>query len=89
MIYRSTARFWRSYSRLPKTVQERAEWAFDRFQADPQHPSLRIHPLRGTDGVMAGHVTRAYVFTFRYSRAPNGERVCEFLDIGTHAIYER
>jgi mRNA-degrading endonuclease YafQ of YafQ-DinJ toxin-antitoxin module len=37
--------------------------------------------------IWEGHITEGCVFTFRYTEDENGNKVCEAVDIGTHAIY--
>jgi mRNA-degrading endonuclease YafQ of YafQ-DinJ toxin-antitoxin module len=88
MKYRRTATFNRDFDRLPTDIQKRAIESFKQFKENPQHPSLRVHKLQGKRGVWAGHVTLAYVFTFRKIKTDD-ETEYEFLNIGTHEIYDK
>ncbi len=45
--------------------------------------------MKGKEEIWEGHITRGYVFTFRYN-VRNGETVIESLDIGKHdEIYNK
>jgi mRNA-degrading endonuclease RelE of RelBE toxin-antitoxin system len=82
-------RFWKSFRDLPYEIQLLANKKFEFFQENPHHPSLRTKKMEGKEGVWEGHVTKGYVFTFRYEII-DGEKVIESLDIGPHdLVYDR
>jgi hypothetical protein len=41
-MHRTTDRFWRSFARLPQSVQEVARENFELLKQNPAHPSLRL-----------------------------------------------
>ena len=82
-------RFWESFNGLPPDIQKIAREKFEFFVADPRHPSLRTEKMEGKDDIFEGHVSKGYVFTFRYNER-DGEQVIESLDIGLHdEVYKR
>jgi mRNA-degrading endonuclease RelE of RelBE toxin-antitoxin system len=89
MKYRMSNTFRSSFQRLPRDIQKVAVEKFKLFKENPYHPSLKTHKLGGSGGIIAGHITESYVFTFRVTRDDSGERICESLDIGKHVIYGR
>lgn len=49
MKSRTTKRFRKNLSKLPRGLQEQAEKAYEQWKSDPSHPSLefkRVHPSR-------------------------------------------
>ncbi len=47
----------------------------------------RIKMMEGWPGVWEGHIRQNLCFTFHYDQTDDGEKVCFFRRIGTHAIY--
>lgn len=87
MKYRQSITFRKSFEGLPREIQRISIEKFSLFKDNLRHPSLRIHKLGGKTGIWAGHITKGYVFTFRYTTDENGDRICEALNIGKHDIY--
>jgi mRNA-degrading endonuclease RelE of RelBE toxin-antitoxin system len=82
-------RFWESFNYLPLEIQKVALNKFELFINNQRHPSLRTKKMEGKDGIFEGHITKGYVFTFRYN-VRDGESVIESLDIGKHdEVYGR
>ena len=52
--------FWQLYRRLPKTIRQRARNAYQRFRANPAHPSLHFHRLASYPDLWSVRVTRDY-----------------------------
>jgi hypothetical protein len=47
MISYTTDRFWKAYQKLDKATKRRAQKAYQLFDANPNHPSLKfkkVHP---------------------------------------------
>jgi mRNA-degrading endonuclease RelE of RelBE toxin-antitoxin system len=85
MIYRRTQRFQKAFHALPPSIQVKALKAFKLVAADPQHPSLGVKKIKGTEGIWEGRVDRAYRFTFHYETDPkSGEIICVFRNIDNH-----
>jgi hypothetical protein len=82
--YRRTTHFKAAFEILPSDIQQKAHKAFLLFQQNPQHPSLRVKPIRGLPGVWEGRIDIHYRFTFHYE-----EGICVFRNIGQHVILER
>lgn len=82
--------FKRNLNALPADVREAAKEKFKLFKNNPNypyHPSLRIKPMKGFNGVWEGHVALGYVFTFQRVEE-DGEIIFEFRKIGKHDIYD-
>lgn len=55
--------FRRAYQQLPAEVQAKVDKQIRLFKNNPRHPSLKIHPLRGADGIWEAYVDIHYQFT--------------------------
>lgn len=47
MISQTTSKFWKCFERLPPEIQEAAQKAYQQWQQDPYHNSLKfkhVHP---------------------------------------------
>jgi mRNA interferase RelE/StbE len=90
MIYRRSARFTKSFRKLPQQIKEKAAKAFSLFDEDPRHPSLHIKKMQGYKDVWEGRIDRGYRFTFHYEQdGETGETICTFRNIGTHDILDK
>jgi mRNA-degrading endonuclease YafQ of YafQ-DinJ toxin-antitoxin module len=88
MKFRQSKTFRRSLARLHPDLQKQAKEKFKLFVSDQHHPSLKTKKMGGKqEEIWEGHITEGCVFTFRYTEDENGNKVCEAIDIGTHAIY--
>lgn len=91
MKFRRSARFKKSFEKLPKPVQEKAREAFALFKEQPvypYHPSLVIKKIRGREQIWEGRVDLYYRFTFEILDE-DGETVYFFRNIGGHDITSR
>ncbi len=72
------------YEALPREIQRQAREAYRQFQANPFHPGLRFHALRGYPGTWSASITDSY----RAVCQREGETVYWFW-IGSHADFDR
>lgn len=82
MISHTTARFWRRYRRLPEHVRRNARAAYEKFAADPSHPSLEFKCIQGS--AYSARVSLGY----RVLGDVDGSTIVWHF-IGTHREYER
>jgi hypothetical protein len=81
---KTTERFRKALSQLPRHVQEQAKEAYLQFSADPQHPSLQfkqVHPSRPIFSARVGLGYRAL--------AVRENDVLVWFWIGSHSDYDR
>ena len=64
MIFERTERFKKAFKKLPKEIQSITEEKFELMRGNPQHPSLRIKKMSGTNDIWEGSITHKYRFTF-------------------------
>ncbi len=64
MAFQSFAseRFWQLYGALPQEVQRLADKQYDRFRADPFHPSLHLKQAGEVWTVRIGRAHRAIAY---------------------------
>ncbi len=79
-----TPGFWALYRQLPKKVREAAQAAYELFQQNPAHPSLRFHRLDYDPRFWSVRVTR----DFRAVGAVEGNDIVWFW-IGGHEDFDR
>ena len=76
-----TKRFAKQFRKLPKTVQEKFEQRLRLFVADPDHPLLKIHSLKGDRlGLLSLNVTADHRALFTWE----GD-IVTFYEIGSHS----
>lgn len=80
MRHRATKRFWQSYDRLPKEVQQSADRAYAVLRENPAHPALRFKK--------AGEFWSARVGIGHRALAIDDSEGYIWVWIGTHAEYE-
>jgi mRNA-degrading endonuclease RelE of RelBE toxin-antitoxin system len=56
--------FKKDYKRLPNEIRGKIDKQLLFLLTNPNHPSLNIHPIRGTKGIWEGYVDDQYRFTF-------------------------
>ncbi len=79
-----TARFIRSYKKLPVLVQGDVEKALEDFKRKENHETLRLHKLHGR--MKQYH---AFSANFEYRIVVKVEKDCVYcMDVGDHSIYE-
>lgn len=83
MIFYS-ADFLKKSEKLPMEIIRSAKEKEDIFKRSPLHPSLRLHPLKGSlKGYWSLSINKNYRIIFSYKA--NGDAL--FLSIGKHDIY--
>ena len=60
MKVRRTDRFKKDYQKLPLDIQQRVDQKLRFLLRDPRHPSLRVHKVRGVEGLWEFSVTMNY-----------------------------
>lgn len=84
MKIRRTKRFKKDYKKLSKNIQQRTNEKLRFLLRDRRHPSLRVHRVRGVQGLWEMSVTMNYRVIFEI------EQDCYvLLDIGKHDILDR
>ncbi len=56
--------FKKDYGKLPPEIREKVDKQLTCLLSNPDHPSLNLHPLRGTKGIWEGYIDYHYRFTF-------------------------
>ena len=56
--------FKKDYGKLPPEIREKVDKQLTFLLGSPDHPSLNLHPLRGTKGIWEGYIDYHYRFTF-------------------------
>lgn len=76
--------FRRSYQKLPREIQEKAEIKETLFRRNPFDPSLKTHKLHGRlKNQWSFSVDRRYRIVFEFSKND-----AVFLAIGDHDVYQ-
>lgn len=57
---KTTKEFWKSYEKLPKSIQESADKQFKLFKQDPTNPGINFEKLTGYDNLYSARVTKQY-----------------------------
>ena len=79
-----SSRFFKSFSKLPASIQALAKEKDAWFRANPFDPRLRTHKLKGELlGAWAYSVNQSYRVLFRFF----SHNQVLYYDIGTHEIY--
>jgi addiction module RelE/StbE family toxin len=84
MKIRRTRRFKKNYQTLPQRIQRRVDDKLQFLLRDPRHPSLRIHKVRGVEGLWELSVTMDYRILFEIE-----EGLYVLLAVGPHQIVDR
>jgi addiction module RelE/StbE family toxin len=82
--FRRTNRFKKDYQKLPSDVQRRVDQKLRLLLQDPRYPSLRVHKLRGVEGLWEFSVTMEYRVIFEIE----GEYYV-LLGVGPHSIVDQ
>lgn len=56
--------FKKDYKKLPAVIKDRVDKQLEYLISNPGHPSLNMHPIRGTKGIWEGYIDKQYRFTF-------------------------
>jgi mRNA-degrading endonuclease RelE of RelBE toxin-antitoxin system len=81
---RRTDRFKRDYQNLPSDIQRRVDEKLRFLLHDMRYPSLRVHKLRGVEGLWEFSVTMNYRVIFQIQ----GEHYI-LLAVGPHRLVDR
>jgi len=84
MKIRRTNRFKKDYQRLPSHIQGRVDEKLRFLLRDLRHPSLRVHKLRGAEGLWEFSVTMEYRVIFEIE-----DEYYVLLGVGPHRIVDR
>ena len=84
MTSRTTGGFRRDLAALPAQVRQQAKDAYELFQSNPQHPSLKFKKLPPHDDIWSVRVSQGY----RAVGLWRGDVIVWFF-IGSHADYDR
>ena len=84
MKVRRTDRFKKDYQQLPPGIQRRVDEKLRFLLRNMRHPSLRVHKLRGVEGLWEFSVTMNYRMIFEIE----GEYYV-LLGVGPHRIVDR
>ena len=84
MRSRTTNRFRRAFNNLPLEIQGRAERAYELFEQDPGHPSLRFKKVHAVESIYSVRITRDY-----RALGLRKENDIFWFWIGSHDDYER
>lgn len=77
--------FGTQFAALPALIQKKACKMERLFRANPFHPSLRLHKLKGKlEGLWSLSIDRKYRIIFK----PLENGVLLFVSVGMHAIYD-
>ena len=79
-----TARFLRSYNKLPRDVQSDVEQAVELFKDRGNHDRLKLYKLRGK---MKQHYAFSANYSYRIVVKISG-KVVTYMDVGDHSVYE-
>jgi len=82
--FRRTNRFKKEYQKLPSDIQRRVDQKLRLLLRDPRYPSLRVHKLRGVEGLWEFSVTMNYRVIFEIE----GEYYV-LLGVGPHSIVDQ
>ena len=84
MKVRRTDRFKKDYQKLPLDIQQRVDQKLGFLLRDPRHPSLRVHKVRGVEGLWEFSVTMNYRAIFEIEGA-----YYVLLGVGPYHIVDR
>ncbi len=73
--------FKKDYKKIPSAIKDKVDKQLEFLISNPGHPSLNLHPIRGTKGIWEGYVDYHYRFTFETE-----EDYYVLRRVGTHDI---
>ncbi len=77
--------FLRELGKLPPALQKESEEKIILFRQDPQHPSLRVHKLKGR---LRGYWSFSVNYKYRIIYEHESKHTVALVKIGDHGIYE-
>jgi hypothetical protein len=81
---RTTSRFWDAYAELPERIKRRARKAYELFEENPRHPSLRLKKVHADRPIYSVRITQDY----RAVGVQKEDSIVWFW-IGSHEDYDR
>jgi len=75
--------FWRAYQRLSPPVKTRAKLAWQLFERNPDHPSLRFKKLQVRDDLWSVRINEQY-----RAVGVRSNELIEWIWIGTHNEFD-
>ena len=84
MISRTNPRFWGAFGRLDPEIQRKVRRAYELFQNDPRHGSLKFRRVRGTRNHYSARVDDYY----RVLGVVEGDTITWYW-VGPHDEYDR
>lgn len=84
MKFRRTDRFKKDYQKLPSDIQQRVDEKLRLLLRDLRYPSLRVHKLRGVEGLWEFSVTMNYRVLFEIE-----DEYYVLLGVGPHRIVDQ
>ena len=84
MKFRRTNRFKKDYQKLPSDIQQRVDEKLRLLLRDLRYPSLRVHKLRGVEGLWEFSVTMNYRVLFEIE-----DDYYVLLGVGPHRIVDQ
>jgi mRNA-degrading endonuclease RelE of RelBE toxin-antitoxin system len=84
MQVQTTRLFDRDYAGLPAGIKGRTDKQLALLMTNPQHPSLRLKKVRGTDNIWEARISRGYRITLNIV----GETII-LRRIGIHDVLRR
>ena len=76
--------FVKKYHALPKEIQKRFDEKIQLFVKNPNHPSLRVKKMSGTEDIWEASISKNYRWTFEWIKD-----MVKLRHIGTHDILKR
>lgn len=90
MTDRATERFWALYADLPHDVQILARKQFRLYQANPDHPSVNLKPLKHSKRpIWSARVSDQYRALAIRTLDQQGQAMMLWYWIGPHAEYDK
>lgn len=78
-----TAKFKRTFKKLPRDIQLLFEDKMEQFVDNWRHPSFRAKRIQGTDEIWEASLNMSIRFTFEWLEE-NNSQVCLLRNIGNH-----
>ena len=59
-------RFLSAHGRLPPEIRKKVKKALKLLDTNPRHSSLRVHPIKGSDGIYEARIDQKYRMSFQF-----------------------
>lgn len=84
MKVRKLRRFQKDYDKLPDSIKEKVKKQLVFLMDNRSHPSLQIHKVQGTNGIIEGYIDYHYRITFQI-----GTDLLILRRVGTHEVLKK